>query len=312
MKKVFYGLCLIVCIVILTGCGREEKTLPLSVSLTAEIDYMIVNKSSLDQKLNIESVTLSKNEVVYTIGEDYVDDVDSIKAIIDLDSLTITGAGTYSLDDLELVAYNDKGRVVEDVDITGNIDAEIVISSYSKVVPVKVVPIGELASGKAISSIQINGKTSESVTIYGREQDLINVSYIEAKIDVSGLGNDGDRSSLVTLEKPSGVKTMSDNSMNVVLKFGVASTRTISLNINKYNGLSDKLNLDSLSDHSVEVQLLGTEDIINIIDVNNMVAYIDLSNLKAGTHEVEVRIDGLDERIQYVVTKRISAVLSNK
>lgn len=312
MKRIFYVICLLLCIGVLTACGEEEKTLPLSVSMTADVEYMIVNKSSLDQKLNIESVTLSKEEVVYTIGEDFIDDVDSIKAIVDIDSLTAVGVGTYNLDDLELVAYNDKGRVVEDIDIKGDIDAEIVISSFSKVVPVKVVPIGELASGKAISSIQINGKETQEVTIYGRKQDLINVNYVEAVIDVTGLGNNGDVSNLVTLAKPSGVKTMSDNSMKVDLKFGVSSTRNVSLNLSKFIGLSDKLNLDSLSSNVVEVQLLGTEDVMNSVDTNTIVAYLDLSDLKVGTHEVEVRVEGLDQRIQYVVTKRVTAVLSDK
>ena len=55
MKRIFYVICLLLCIGCLTACGEEEKTLPLSVSMTADVEYMIVNKSSLDQKLNIKN-----------------------------------------------------------------------------------------------------------------------------------------------------------------------------------------------------------------------------------------------------------------
>lgn len=80
MKRLFYGLCLIISLFVIVGCG-SETTEEKIVSDSMEIDYMIVNKEFLDEKMTIENVTLSKNSVVYRVKDSWADDVDSIKAL---------------------------------------------------------------------------------------------------------------------------------------------------------------------------------------------------------------------------------------
>lgn len=313
MKKLLYGLCLIVSLFVLVGCG-SETTEDVIVSDSIELDYMIVNKDCLDEKLNIEKVTLSKNEVVFRIDKTWSDNVDSIKALIDIEVLPIDGVGTYNVDDLELVAYDDNGRVIEEIEIVGDIDAEVVISSYSKDVPIRVVPTGELVSGKAISSILVNGDEYQNVIIYGSEKDLEKVNYVETNIDVTGQGNNGSKKYKVTLSKPEGVRALSKQSANIEVGFGEAKQTTVTISGIQTRNLSDGLvaNLVSSSDSIVEVQVIGTEAILTTFDTSTIEAYVDLQSLSVGTHEVEVDVESNDSRVQLVATKRVNVVIAKK
>jgi YbbR domain-containing protein len=275
---------------------------------------MIVNKEFLDEKMTIENVTLSKNSVVYRVKDSWADDVDSIKALVDIEVISINDAGTYNVDDLELVAYDDKGRVIEDIEIVGDIDAEVDIASYSKEVPIKVVPTGELISGKAISSILVNGAEYQTVIIYGSEKALEKVNYVETSIDVTGQGNNGSKKYKVTLSKPEGVRALSKQIANIEVGFGEAKQMTFNVSGIMIKNLSDGLvaNLVSSSDSNVEVKAIGTEDILSNLDTSIIKAYVDLQSMDVGTHEVQVEVESNDTRIQFIVTKRVDIVITKK
>ena len=313
MKRLFYSLCLIISLFVIVGCG-SETTEEKIVSDSMEIDYMIVNKEFLDEKMTIENVTLSKNSVVYRVKDSWADDVDSIKALVDIEVISINDAGTYNVDDLELVAYDDKGRVIEDIEIVGDIDAKVDIASYSKEVPIKVVPTGELISGKAISSILVNGAEYQTVTIYGSEKALEKVNYVETSIDVTGQGNNGSKKYKVTLSKPEGVRALSKQIANIEVGFGEAKQMTFNVFGIMIKNLSDGLvaNLVSSSDSTVEVKAIGTEDILSNLDTSIIKAYVDLQSMDVGTHEVEIEVELNDTRIQFIVTKRVDIVITKK
>lgn len=313
MKRLFYSLCLIVSLFVIVGCGSETVEEKI-VSDTMEIDYMIVNKEFLDEKMTIENVTLSQDSVVYRIKDSWADDVDSIKALVDIEVITINGAGTYNVNDLELVAYDDNGRVIEDIDIVGDIDAEVDIASYSKEVPIKVVPTGELVSGRAISSILINGAEYQTVTIYGSEKALEKVNYVETSIDVTGQGNNGSKKYKVTLSKPEGVRALSKQSANIEVGFDEAKQMTTNISGIMIKNLSDGLvaNLATSSDSIVEVQAIGTEDVLTSFDTSTIRAYVDLEGMDVGTHEVQVEVEFNDSRIQFIVTKRVDIIITKK
>lgn len=313
MKRLFYGLCLIISLFVIVGCG-SETTEEKIVSDSMEIDYMIVNKEFLDEKMTIENVTLSKNSVVYRVKDSWADDVDSIKALVDIEVISINGAGIYNVDDLELVAYDDKGRVIEDIEIVGDIDAEVDIASYSKEVPIKVVPTGELISGKAISSILVNGAEYQTVIIYGSEKALEKVNYVETSIDVTGQGNNGSKKYKVTLSKPEGVRALSKQIANIEVGFGEAKQMTFNVSGIMIKNLSDGLvaNLVSSSDSNVEVKAIGTEGILSNLDASTIKAYVDLQSMDVGTHEVQVEVESNDTRIQFIVTKRVDIVIAKK
>jgi YbbR domain-containing protein len=292
-------------------------TIKEKVSDNKTVTYDLLNQDELDSKLSVKSVELSKTDVIVRGSQETIDSIATIKALVDLNNEDFTRAGTYTIDNLKLIAYGDDGRIIENVEIVAtNINAKVVLDSYSKRVAVKVQTTGELVSGKAISSITINGVNANDfeTTIYGDEAALESISYITATIDIDGQGNNGSKTSKVTLPKPAGVRSINDESISIVLNFGEAKQKSIQITgirtSNVPSGLS--ANLESANDTTIEVQVIGVESVIAELDKNTsgIYAYVDLTNYSTGTYSVEVKVEGNDSRLQYIVTKNVNVVLS--
>ena len=103
-----------------------------------------------------------------------------IIGIFDMDTATVS---TISKQYLSKKQKENKGMKVLYV---SSVSATLELDSYSKRVPVKIVTTGELVSGKAISSITINGVNANDfeTTIYGDEAALEGIKEITAAIDI--------------------------------------------------------------------------------------------------------------------------------
>ena len=155
------------------------------VSESKTLTTDILNTDKLNSTLVISNIALSKNDAIVKSYREKLDTVASVKAIVDVNALNANSAGTYSLENVKLVAYNEIGTEISDVEIVpSTVTATVTVTSPSKVVPVNVVPVGEPANGSAISSISAN---VNNVTLYGEESVLNTISEIEVEIDVSGL-----------------------------------------------------------------------------------------------------------------------------
>lgn len=293
-------------------------TIKKKVSDTKTISYDLLNQDSLNPKLSVKSVELNKTEAVVRGSQDTLDKIASVKALINLDNEELTTAGKYTLDNIQLVAYGSDGSIIENVEIVAtNISAKVELNEYSKKVPVKVLTTGELISGKAISSILINNQdaTNYETTIYGDESVLEGITSVPITIDVKGQGNNGSKTSIVTISKPNGVRSVSDESVTVVLNFADAKQKTITLygvkTRNVPNGLS--ANLASEREKQIDIQVIGVESVINELtdEDNGIEAYVDLTTYNTpGNYSVPVFVEGNDSRLQYIVTKKVNVIIS--
>ena len=293
-------------------------TIKKKVSDTKTVTYDLLNQDSLDEKLSVKSVELSKTEVVVRGSQDTIDKLATVKALINLDNSDFSKAGTYNVDDIKLVAYGSEGEIINNVEIVAtNISATLVLDSYSKEVPVKIVTTGDLVSGKAISSITVNGKdvSDYKVTIYGEESVLEGINMVPITIDVQGQGNNGSKTSNVVIPKPSGVRSLSENSIAVVLNFGEAKQKTITINGIKTRNVPNGsvANLAHKDDAILEIQVIGVQSVLDSIDEENpgINAFVDLTGYTIGTYpDVPVQVEGNDSRLQYIVTKNVEIIIS--
>ena len=103
---------------------------------------------------------------------------------------------------------------------------------------------------------------------------------------------------------------MSTSTISVSLTFGNEEQKTIELsNISKKN-LGNNLNANIISDTSVSVICKGVASALDKIDVNTIKAYVDLSGLTAGDHDVEVQIENNNPLVEYVVSSTIKVRIS--
>ena len=277
-----------------------------------DLSYDLLNENKLDQKLSIENVKLSESEVIVKGSKETLETISNVKALIDLEAANLTNKGEYEVDSIKLVAYDNDGNKVNNVEMVPNdIKATIKVDSYSVELPVKVITSGNITTGYALSSIT---STVSKVTVYGEQKILDKLTNIEAKLDVSGLSADKTFNG-IELIKPSGVRYMSDNTTSITVTLDTETSKEFTgIEIESVN-LANQYSVSALTenDRVITVIAKGVSSALETLESSKIKAYIDLSGYKEGTHEVEVKLETDDSRFQLVSTvSKVKVKISKK
>ena len=60
----------------------------------------------------------------------------------------------------------------------------------------------------------------------------------------------------------------------------------------------------------ITVQVKGVASVIDKLDLNQIDAYVDLTGLGVGEHEVEIKIDNNNPLVSYVVSSKLKIKIS--
>ena len=282
------------------------------VSESKTLTTDILNTDKLGSTLVISNVELDRDEVIIKSSKEKLEKVASVKALVDVNALNATSAGTYTLENVKLIAYDEKGTEISDIEIVpGSVTATVTITSPSKVVPIKIVPVGEVASGSAINTISSNVNT---ITLYGEDAVLDSISEIKVEINVNGLSE--DKTYQETIIKPTGIRSMSNTNVTVKVTMEKETSKEFTgipiqfenLDSTKYRALAK-----SAEETKVDVIVKGVKSILNKLSADDIKAYVDLSDLTEGTIRVPVQVTGSDVRLSYTSrTTSIEVVISKK
>lgn len=282
------------------------------MSANRELTYDIIHKDKLNTKLNIETVTLSRDNVIIKGADDAkaknsLSKVASVKALIDVEKIPTDSngeikVGSVKMEKVPLVAYDEAGNVMNIEIVPETVEATIKISSPSKSVPIKIETKGNL-DNKAIKSLT---SSSSTVTVYGPQEVLEDIEHVIAEIDIDGINS--NKKYTVNLKKPSGIRQLSLDKITVNMEVDNITTKEVSgIKINSVN-LAPGLKAQALSkeDSNIIVVLSGSSSVLKNIDSNDINAYIDLSDLSIGEHDIEIKVSGSDNRVTY--TSKIKKV----
>lgn len=278
------------------------------ISETKSLTTDLLNQDSLDDKLVIESVTPEMDQVVIKGTDDKnavnsLTKVSMVKALLDASQIVNPKVGTVTVKDVPLKAYDKDGNILDVEIVPSKISVDVEITSPSKKVPIRVIPKGEVGFGKAISIIDTNEATA---TVYGTASALDKLEYIPVEIDVTDLKD--DRTFKLEVPKPKGVRSMSVNNLTVDIKLDDATDKDIEdVNIDVRN-LNENYTVQGLSENDIKVtvNIKGVESVLKQLTAEDIKAYIDLKDYKPGEHEIEVKVEGTDPRVQYLSkTKKV-------
>lgn len=267
------------------------------VSDTRSLTYDVVNNNKLDNTLIVNKVKLSVDEVTIRGAEYKIKQVATVKALIDVEELSKKEAGTQTLNDITLKAYDKDGNVVDVEFVPAKISAEVDLASPSKKVSLNFVPKGTLATGKAIGGYTFS---QNEVTVYGDSETLSNLNSLDVEVDISNIT--GDTSFKTEIKKPSGVKSISTNYITVSLTITDSSSEPVRFSIpltgiNVSEGLSAQPVDNDNGFITVEVQ--GASSVLSTIDESDITAYVDLNGLSEGTYTKEVIVKGSNPLVTY-------------
>ena len=290
-------------------------------SRTMSVTEEVMNLSNLDSELAVRSVQLYKlktneeetgtkenaedritiNEVIVKGKEETINQVASVKALVDVNKLTDPQVGENLLrgaNEVPIVAFDSNGKKLDVELVPSTVRAVVNIESPSKEVPIVIVPKGieNIVFGKSIEKIS---QSSETVTMYGKQEALDLINNIEVEIDVNNLNN--NKKYTETLKKPKNIRKLSVSTVNVDVSLGDESSKEISgVRLSSRNLGSDYLvQVSNDSVNEIPVILKGTESVISDLKSSDVEAYVDLKGYEEGTHEVKVKVVGSDNRVIY-------------
>ena len=280
----------------------------VSATKTATIDT--INKESLDTKLSISNVSIDQEEIIIKGAEHTIKKVATVRALVDISKLIDPEVGVMTLENVPLVAYDDDGKTVDVEMVPSRVNATINIDSPSKEVPIKIIPVGEVQFGKAISSIT---STETKVTVYGSEEAIENIEYLPVEIDVTNLStNKVFEASLTT---PQGIRELSVKNTKITVTLGEETSKEIENIMIETTNLDPNYKAAAIGASSIKTTVIvkGTKEVLDSIDESKIKAIVDLSGYKEGDHEVAITVTGDDVKATYTAkTTKIKIRITKK
>ena len=274
------------------------------------LTYDILHQDKLDNKLYISNIELDRNEVIVKGARYVLDKIAAVKALIDVNAIPNPKAGDITIKDIPLVAYDDNGEIIDVEIVPKSITAKITITSPSKEIPIKLVPVNNLAFGKSIKSMT---SSVSKVTVYGEQATIDAIEQLEVEIDVKVLEEDKEYN--VRLKKPKGITEISVKTMTVKVEVDNSSSKEFeNISVQSQN-LDSKYKVQALTvdDRQVTVVVKGSEESLKKVTEGDITAFIDLKDYGVGTHEVEVQVTGTDLKLTYASkTKKVKVKISEK
>lgn len=281
------------------------------VSETRELDYDILHKDKLDNTLILDSVDLSRNDVIIKGASYKLKQVATVKALVDIDDINNPKVGTFTLKEIPLIAYDSDGKPVDVEIVPNSIDAQIKITSPSKEVALQIIPKGDLAFGKSIKEFT---PSISKVTIYGDETVINSIESIPVEIDVTNLSS--SKTFNVNIDKPSGVRSISSKTVSIKVTLDDVITKeftNMGISVENLNS-NFKAYAINKEDREVTVVVKGSSNVVNNLDSKTIKVTVDLSSYTTpGEYDVDVKVTGDDLKLSYESkTKKVKIKIEEK
>lgn len=281
------------------------------VSETRELDYDILHKDKLDNTLILDSVDLSRNDVIIKGASYKLKQVATVKALVDIDDINNPKVGTFTLKEIPLIAYDSDGKPVDVEIVPNSMDAQIKITSPSKEVALQIIPKGDLAFGKSIKEFT---PSISKVTIYGDESVINSIESIPVEIDVTNLSS--SKTFNVNIDKPSGVRSISSKTVSIKVTLDDVITKeftNMGISVENLNS-NFKAYAINKEDREVTVVVKGSSNVVNNLDSKTIKVTVDLSSYTTpGEYDVDVKVTGDDLKLSYESkTKKVKIKIEEK
>ncbi|HQL92249.1 MAG TPA: CdaR family protein [Anaerolineaceae bacterium] len=277
----------------------NPKTVNLTIEklITKTFDIVINQIGNLSTGLEARPARLDVREVQVTGPESRVSKITELLATVDMS--TIIGSLNKQVD---LIAVDEQGNIVDGVTINPSrvtVNIPVLQRGGYKNVFLALVPLGSPAYGYQITKTEI---IPPMVTVYTNSLSQIDsVPDLIETTPVNLNGRDKSFEQVVTLNLPAGVNLASD--IEIIVKITIEPTITtktirgipITL-MNTPEGFDVMLNITT-----VDVYLTGPTHLLAELTAQNLTVEIDLSDFKAGTHQVNPAVILPAASINYLI-----------
>lgn len=254
------------------------------VTRTFPISLDIVNQNQLKEGYTLGNPELSPAKVDVTGGQQTVGSISYIKGVVN-----VRRTGEDITENVTLKAFDANGNKV-DVNLNPIVtEAKIPVHPPSKTVPVEMHITGELPEDISLASVTLKPK---KIKIYGKQQALDGIDAVRSvRISLNGVNK--DKIIEKNLSLPDGVEKSEPKTVTITID--VASTEEKSMEnipvaIRGLDADDAAIEFIEPSDRSVDMTIKGSPKRLNKVQRGDILAYIDVTGLSEGTHDVEIQL----------------------
>ena len=234
--------------------------------------------------------SMSTDEVTVKAPTSIIDKIKKVAVRCSLDGTT-----TNISQKCPVILYdkNDKEIKSDEIELSDKKIRVNVNVLRAKQVPISTInkdELGKPADGYVVDDVILS---SDSITVYGREESLDSIESLDIQddIDVSDAKGDVTQNIDVTGKLPKGLSVSGESTITVKVVIKKLITRTFEYDASEVslNDLSSDLDVQLVT-KKVKVTLQGEEEVISQLTKDDMAISADLGKVKEGTTTVHVDV----------------------
>jgi YbbR domain-containing protein len=307
--------------------GEGEHTLVLEDNLPRGIQLVEMVPSTV--KVTIEALQIKEFEVNirtdgnpakgYKVGAPIVKPSNRAHvtlpttelAMVDHVGATISVEGqkeTIKSKSVKLAAYDNEGNIIKDAVIDPAVlEVEVPITNPFKIVPLQFRMVGKMPTGLSIDSFT---PAVEQVTVYGPQDQLDKLDFLEVAVQLADLRNSGKVS--IPLKAVAPIIEISPAAVDINVNVVLSGTRLLEGLPITWSGLGAGLtvNITEPSTGKADIKIQGAPSMLNRLQPGDVDVLADLSGRGPGTYTIPLTVN-LERFLEQVGgTNSITVVIS--
>lgn len=268
--------------------SAEPSTVAVTVDALQTKEFEVEIKTTGEPAQGFKAGTplvKPSNRVHVTLPENMLAKVNSVGATIPVDGET----ETIKSKAVKLEAYDAKGKPIEGAFIDpAVVEVEVPITNPFKQVPLQFKLLGQMPSGLSIASFEPD---VELVTVYGPQDALDRIDFIEADVQLSELSKSGKVTVPLKFEAP--ITEISPGETAISVEVVLSTTRKIEGLPIQWNGLGDSLKatIKEPTSGKVDIAVSGAPAMLDRLQPGDVQVLADLSGRGPGTYTLNLVVN---------------------
>lgn len=264
----------------------SEVTVTLKKKTTMQFDltYDYINKNMMDAKYILGNPEFAQGtKINIRASQDTLNSIALVKALVD-----VSGATENFSTEAPIVAYDKNGKTIVAEIVPEKIDVNVVVTSPSKEVGIKLNPVGQAPLGLAIDEVQITDH--QTTRIYGPESVINSVSEVYVNFDMSTINENANLEIILPVTLPNGINASDVNVVNAKVTLAEVQNRVIEgIPLNARNNEAN-LGVSDVDFKSVDVTVSGSENNIENVNADDINVYFEMPQ-EAGTYDLPLYVE---------------------
>ena len=199
----------------------------------------------------------------------------------------LSGQNTSFSEEAVLAAYDGNGKKIDNVTISPSSVEVFVTVGQTRMVPINVVLEDEPAEGFTVNGITLS---SPDILIAGESYLLDEISKADT-VPVSLAGASQSFDAVLGFDLPEGVSVYSQDDVVAHITIDRVSTKTIVYNSVQFRNSSGGTTGIITDELDVAITVMANAEMLDGLNEDTIPAFIDLSGLEEGEHELTIQYD---------------------